>query len=153
MSKHPQPSAARSPKVSRPTLESMELHIPARDKAVTDSAAAIFQQDFGSDFCPWAWRASCYKKQLEKTDKIYQTTVPKERNGNQAVLWSPSEGWADEVSPTAVYRAGRLPPMPLLKNLQRSASVWVRLSMFMEVNAAELGARVHIRGRSIKEQL
>lgn len=43
--------------------------------------------------------------------------------------------------------------MPLLKNLQRSASVWVRLSMFMEVNAAELGARVHIRGRSIKEQL
>lgn len=40
----------------------------------------------------WAWRANCYQKQLEKTVKIYQTTVPKERNGNQAVLWSPPKG-------------------------------------------------------------
>lgn len=36
----------------------------------------------------------------------------------------------------------------LLKHIQRAASVWVRISMFKEVKAAELGARIHRRGRS-----
>lgn len=41
----------------------------------------------------------------------------------------------------------------LLTNIQRLASVWVRISVFMEVKTAELGARVHLEGSSTEERL